>query len=104
MPISLNATFAGDAPTDPEFEHPKGASIARLVREAVGPEGWVADELDNWRDVGWSFICSRGQAKLEFVISLMRQNDWIVQVAPLAVPFTGKSLGQAGQRIPSRRI
>jgi len=61
-------------------------------------EGWVAEEFDNWRDAGWSFRCSNGPARLEFVVSAVGENDWLVQVAPDAVP--GR-LGRAFGKHPS---
>ena len=95
MPISLNASFTGVAPTDVEFEHPEGAAIARLLRQAAQAKGWVAGDPDNWRDTGWSVLCSRASAKLECVIAAVGEAQWMCQVAPEVVPgLFGRALGK----------
>jgi hypothetical protein len=95
VPVSLNVTFAGAAPKDAEFEHPEGASVARLLRDAAQQMGWAVRDLDNWRDVGWSVLCSKGVARLEVVISSAGQDQWMLQVAPETVPgLVGRALGK----------
>ena len=86
MPISLNGSFRGAAPPDAEFQHPPGVSVVRFVHESVHKQGFATEDFDNWRDVGWSFTCSRGSARLEFVITATGPNEWMVQVAPASIP------------------
>jgi hypothetical protein len=101
MPISLNGSFAGAAPADPEFEHPAGLPIARLLREAARTQGWEAGQPDSWRDTGWFFACGHGAARLEVVITASGQDQWMLQVAPASVPgVLGRLLGSQPSAAP----
>src|SRR5262249_48275585 len=87
MAISQNARFSGRAAPDAEFEHPPGASIARLLRAALAKQGWEVSDMDNWRDGGWSITCCRPASKLELVIAKMAvDEEWFLQIAPSYVP------------------
>jgi len=87
MAISQNARFCGEAAPDAEFEHPPGASIARLMRDALAKGGWEVSDIDNWRDGGWSITCCRPGSKLELVIAKMAVGEeWFLQIAPSYVP------------------
>jgi hypothetical protein len=87
MPLSQNARFSGDVVPDAEFDHPPGASIARLLRDALAKQGWEVSEIDNWRDSGWSISCCRRASKLELVIAKMAVGEeWFLQIAPSYVP------------------
>jgi hypothetical protein len=87
MPISQNARFSGEAAPDAEFEHPPGASIARLLRDSLANRGWEVSDFDNWRDGGWSITCCRPASKLELVIAKMAVGEeWFLQIAPSYVP------------------
>jgi hypothetical protein len=87
MPISQNARFTGPASVDREFEHPPGASIARRLSEGLANRGWVASEIDNWRDSGWSIRCGRGASTLELTVAKGAEDDeWFLQIAPAYVP------------------
>jgi hypothetical protein len=86
LPISQNVTFSGVAPPDVEWPHPPGASIARLLREGVKQNGWAPDELDNWRDVGWSIRCQRASCELQVAFSACGTEQWMLQVAPNSIP------------------
>jgi hypothetical protein len=71
MALSQNARFSGEAAPDAEFEHPPGAAIARLLRDALAKRGWEVSDIDNWRDAGWSITCCRPPLKLVLVIAKM---------------------------------
>ena len=87
MAISQNARFSGEAVPDAEFEHPPGASIARLLKDALAQRGWEVSDIDNWRDGGWSITCCRLASKLELVIAKMAVGEeWFLQIAPSYVP------------------
>jgi hypothetical protein len=102
MPTSLNASFTGAAAADPEFDHPAGASLVRAVQHDVQRQGWVTEEFDNWRDAGWSFMCSRGSARLEVVLSSTGSDNWLMQVAPATVPgLVGRAFGGKPSATPS---
>jgi hypothetical protein len=87
MAMSQNARFSGEAAPDAEFERPEGASIARLLRDALANRGWEVSDFDNWRDGGWSITCCRPASKLELVIAKMAVGEeWFLQIAPSYVP------------------
>ena len=87
MAISQNARFSGEATPDSEFEHPPGASIAKLLRAALAKQGWEVSDIDNWRDGGWSITCCRPSSKLELVIAEIAPAEaWFLQIAPHYVP------------------
>lgn len=82
MPVSLNLRFAAAVPADTEFDHPAGAALMRILSRALAVAGWNTDEMDNWRDCGWSVVCRRASAKLEVVVSRIQGGEWILQVNP----------------------
>jgi hypothetical protein len=87
MAMSQNARFSGEATPDAEFEHPPGASIAKLLHRALANRGWEVSDIDNWRDGGWSIAFCRSVCKLELVIAKMPVgDDWFLQIAPSYVP------------------
>jgi hypothetical protein len=87
MAISQNARFSGEAVRDSELERPPGASIARLLKDALAKRGWEVSDIDNWRDGGWSISCFRPASKLELVIAKMEVGEeWFLQIAPGYVP------------------
>lgn len=94
MPISQNATFSGVSAEDVEWPHPPGAAIARLLQEGLEQNGWVPEEFDNWRDVGWSIRCQRASSDVEVAFCAMEAKQWMLQVAPNSVPgLLGRALG-----------
>ena len=102
MALSQNARFSGFATPDDEFEHPAGASIARLLQAGLQDTKWIVAEFDNWRDCGWSLDCSRGKTRLQVAFSQMEEGEWMLQVAPTSNPgFLGKLFGGAVSAQPS---
>lgn len=81
MRISQNVLFEGDAPTDIEFDHPPGASIARLLQEQLRDRDWFVKDLDIWRDSGWSLQCSKENSQMQISIAIYR-GEWMLQVSP----------------------
>jgi hypothetical protein len=100
--ISQNARFVGEAAPDAEFEHPPGASIARLLQDALAKRGWQVSDIDIWRDSGWSITCSRPASKLELVIAQMAVGEeWLLQIAPSYVPgLFGWLFGKPASALP----
>jgi hypothetical protein len=95
MPLSQNLLFEANSPADPEFEHPAGAALMRTLSTDLGSNGWNVDEMDNWRDSGWSVTCQRGQAKVEVVLCRIPDGTWMLQIAPTDVPGSiGRFLGR----------
>lgn len=85
MTFSQNLQFDGQVPQEQEFE-PAGEPVARLLQSAIRDSGWEVDELDNWRDCGWSVDCRRADAQLQVAITEIAPSEWMLQVAPLHVP------------------
>jgi hypothetical protein len=86
-----------------QIEHPRGASIARLLQSQLESKGWKGGELENWRDCGWSFLCSKGNTQLEVAVSgLQDASEWMLQIAPVLTPgFWGRLLGQTPSATPN---
>jgi len=99
MAISQNVRFLGEAAPDEEFQHPPGASIARLLKNGLSPRGWQTSEIENWRDSGWSLSFDGHRGNMELVVAqLTVKSEWLVQIAPTYVPgLLGRLLG----RVPS---
>ena len=74
----------------------------RSVATEVAAMGWNVDEMDNWRDCGWSIVCRRDPAELEIVVSQIQDGEWMLQVSPMRVPgFIGKLFGSKLSATPS---
>lgn len=102
MTISQNVRFSGFATPDDEFDHPAGASIARLLYAGLQDTKWTVSEFDNWRDCGWSLDCSDGSTRLFIAFSQMEAGEWMLQVAPkYNTGFLGKLLGGSVSAQPS---
>jgi hypothetical protein len=87
MVISQNVRFCGTALPGEDFEHPTGASIATFLSTHLMERGWRALELENWRDVGWIFVCSSDKAELDVVLAEMAtRSHWMAQISPTYVP------------------
>src|SRR5438128_5429929 len=86
MPVTQNLRFTATVQKDAEFDHPPGAGLMRGLASALAAEGWSNDEMDNWRDCGWSVGCRRGSSELEIVVSQIQDGQWILQVSPRRRP------------------
>jgi len=86
MPISQNLRFTAAVPQDPEFEHPPGAFLMRRLSSELAAAGWGTDNMDNWRDCGWSVVCRLASSELEVVISWVDKGYWMLQVSPRRRP------------------
>jgi hypothetical protein len=94
MPISQNLRFTTVVPVDSEFQHPLGASLMRGLSGELAAAGWNTDEMDNWRDCGWSVVCRGASSELEVVISWVEPGYWMLQVSPRRAPgFVERLLG-----------
>lgn len=58
----------------------------RRLSVELSTAGWSTDEMDNWRDCGWSVSCRRGASDLEVVVSQIEDGQWMLQVSPRRVP------------------
>jgi len=86
MPTSQNLRFAATVPKDDEFDHPTGAALMRRLSAELAVAGWRTEEMDNWRDCGWSVACRRGTSELNVVISEIPNGEWMLQISPCHVP------------------
>ena len=82
---SQNVRFEGTIPPDHEFEHPTGASLARVLMSELKKAGWQTADFDNWRDCGWIVPCARDDAQLDVVFSEW-DTAWLLQVAATDCP------------------
>lgn len=82
MATSQNLRFAATVPPDTEFDHPPGAALMRRLSAELSMGGWRTDEMDNWRDCGWSVACSRGSCQLQVALSQIQNGEWMLQVSP----------------------
>jgi len=85
MPLSQNLHFDAAPPKDAEYDHPPGAAIMRRLGSELVTSGWNTEEMDNWRDCGWSVVCRRESSQCEVVLSQGSDADWLLQVAPYKV-------------------
>ncbi len=58
----------------------------RRLSAELAAAGWSTDEMDNWRDCGWSVGCRRATSELEVVVSQIEDGQWMLQVSPRRVP------------------
>ncbi len=102
MATSQNLRFAAWVPADAEFDHPPGAALMRRLSAEVSTAGWHTDEMNNWRDCGWSVACSRGSGQLQVVLSQIQDGEWMLQIAPHRVPgFLGGLVGSKASATPA---
>jgi hypothetical protein len=102
MPTSQNLRFAATVPEDAEFDHPAGAALMRRLSAELSTAGWSIDEMDNWRDCGWSVVCRRGSSVLEVVVSQIQDGQWMLQVSPQRSPgLIGRLFGSRPSASPA---
>ena len=102
MPISQNLRFTATVSEDTELEHPLGASLMRRLSSELAAAGWKTDEMDNWRDCGWSVVCHQGSSELEAVVSWVDRGYWVLQLSPRRAPgFIGRLLGAQPSATPA---
>jgi hypothetical protein len=54
---------------DPRNPHPKGYSIAHLIRDGLRRVSLAPEEVENWRDVGYSIDCVIDHARVYLFLS-----------------------------------
>src|SRR5579871_4346906 len=96
MAVCQNVLFSGKAPEDDEFDHPAGASLARYLETKLSQSGWQTSHFDNWRDCGWSILCSRNSSKLMIAFGKVRGENWLLQISPESIPsFLSRFFGRS---------
>ena len=86
MVLSQNASFVGDPPPDPEYNHPPGAALARELQMALRHRGIEVTEIENWRDAGWVISSRQGQRVIDIVFAQDAPSEWMLQIAPIEEP------------------
>ncbi|MEM9159584.1 MAG: hypothetical protein AAGB46_11085 [Verrucomicrobiota bacterium] len=79
---SLNARFQKEFPVDQEFPHPRGFQLARKLQSHLGADEWVIDEIETWRDSGWSLTSQAKRREIRISFSSTEQYEWILQISP----------------------
>jgi hypothetical protein len=102
MPISQNLRFTATVPKGPQFEHPAGALLMRRLSPELAAAAWNPNEMDNWRDCGWSRVCRRASSELEVVVNWVDRSYWMLQVSPRRRPgLVGRLLGSKPSATPT---
>jgi hypothetical protein len=71
-PLATNiwATFTSSLPVeDPRNPHPKGYLVAHLIRDGLRRAGLSPEDVENWRDVGYSIDCVIDHARVYLFLS-----------------------------------
>lgn len=84
--LSQNLLFVAAVLDDIEFDHPKGASLIRRLAADLSTAGWQPSEMENWRDSGWSVVCTRRQSRVQISFAGVGEHEWMLQIAPERVP------------------
>ena len=93
----LHVGFRGELPADPEYEHPPGVSLARILETRFRSRFNSVDEFDNWRDCGWSLRVHFGDKTFEvyFALYYPEKNQWLLAILPLGQPgIIGRLFGR----------
>jgi hypothetical protein len=95
MPNCQNLRFKATVLKDGRFDHPPGEPLMRRLYAALATSGWCTNDMDNWRDCGWSFSCQRGHSKISVVLCQIPNQEWLLQIAPERNPgFVGRLIGR----------
>src|SRR5262249_38015559 len=86
MGLSQNLLFVAAVPGDTEFDHPLGASLMRRLTADLPAAGWQAGEMANWRDIGWSVVCTRGHSRAQIRFAGIGEREWMLQIVPERAP------------------
>ena len=74
----------------------------RRLSAELSTAGWLTNEMNNWRDCGWSNLCSRGAGQLQIALSHIHNEEWMIQVVPHRVPgFFGGLVGGKPSATPA---
>jgi hypothetical protein len=102
VPVAQNLRFLAVVPEDAEFPHPAGAALMRRLSAELTAAGWHSDEMENWRDSGWSVVCRRSSSELAVVLIWVRRGYWLLQVKANHAPgIIGKLVGAKASAGPS---
>jgi len=102
MPICQNLRFTATVQVDSNFERPPGAMLMRRLLSELTARGWIASEMDNWRDCGWFAVCRRASSELTVVLNWVERGYWILQISPWRTPgFIQRMLGGKPSAAPS---
>jgi hypothetical protein len=87
MTSTPHATFQGTLPTDAEFDHPPGASLARNLEARLRDRFGSVSAFDNWRDCGWLIALDLNGKPFEVYFAPFGAKDsWLLAVAAAKQP------------------
>jgi hypothetical protein len=84
--FSQNVRFSGRSFIGPDEARPSGHGIAQSLAALARAAGWESEEVESWRDSGWSITCRSRASRLEITISEVQPAEWLLQIAPAFVP------------------
>lgn len=94
MGFSQNVRFKAIEGNESSYPHPPGFELACQLASDITAYGWRTNEVDNWRDSGWSFLCSRDGAEIECIVCRIADGEWLMQLCPARTPgFVGRAFG-----------
>lgn len=80
------SSVRGDGPQGCRVRRSGGGSPDAPPISRLGRGRMRTDEMDNWRDCGWSVGCRRASSELEVVVSQIQDGQWMLQVSPRRTP------------------
>jgi hypothetical protein len=91
-----HATFHAELAPDPEWAHPRGASLARVLEGALRSQFQSVGPFDDWRDLGWTVKLELNGKSFEVYFGQFRtEGSWLLAVAPVGQPHLfGRLLGR----------
>src|SRR6185312_15634086 len=54
--------------------------------EDLRAAGWRPDDVECWRDCGWSVLCARDGSRVEVSLAGTTEGEWTLQIAPALIP------------------
>jgi hypothetical protein len=95
MSMSQNLRFEAIIRSDDEFGHQPGAGLMQDLLSVLSNDGWSADEMENWRNSGWSTRCRRSSAEMEMVLVQIETGQWLLQISAWSRPgLIGRIFGR----------
>ena len=92
--LSFKTTY----PDSPKYDHPRGYSICKFLRDELARIGFNVQTLDNYRDIAWSLDCEVDGKKIFLFVGYLgtKVTDWQLIVCS-GIGFLGRLLGRGDE-------